>query len=69
MIVTLTPNPSLDKTVTVAELIPGGVNRIGGRTVEPAGKGVNINELIGPAEDPLSGHDAAWGIRAKLAKV
>lgn len=32
-----------------------------------AGKGININELIGPVEDPSSGHDAAWGIRAKLA--
>ena len=34
-----------------------------------ADKGVNINELIGPVEDPSSGHDAAWGIRAKLAKA
>jgi anaerobic selenocysteine-containing dehydrogenase len=34
-----------------------------------AGKGVNVNELIGPVEDPSSGYDAAWGIRAKLAKA
>ena len=34
-----------------------------------AGKGVNFNELIGPVEDPSSGHDAAWGIRATLAKA
>jgi anaerobic selenocysteine-containing dehydrogenase len=34
-----------------------------------AGKGVNFNELIGPVEDPSSGLDAAWGIRAKLAKA
>jgi anaerobic selenocysteine-containing dehydrogenase len=34
-----------------------------------AGKGVNINTLIGPVEDPSSGHDAAWGIRAKLSKA
>ncbi len=33
------------------------------------GKGVNFNQLIGPVEDPASGHDAAWGIRARLAKV
>lgn len=32
-----------------------------------ADKGVNINTLIGPVEDPSSGHDAAWGIRAKLS--
>ena len=34
-----------------------------------AGKGVNINQLIGPVEDPASGLDAAWGIRAKLVKA
>lgn len=34
-----------------------------------AGKGININELIGAVEDPASGHNAAWGIRAKLAKA
>ncbi|MBU4389014.1 MAG: molybdopterin-dependent oxidoreductase, partial [Proteobacteria bacterium] len=34
-----------------------------------AGKGCNFNELIGPAEDPVSGLDAAWGIRARLTKV
>ena len=34
-----------------------------------AGKGCNFNELIGPVEDPVSGLDAAWGIRAKLTKV
>jgi anaerobic selenocysteine-containing dehydrogenase len=34
-----------------------------------AGKGVNFNELIGPVEDQVSGLDAAWGIRAKLAKA
>jgi menaquinone reductase, molybdopterin-binding-like subunit len=34
-----------------------------------AGKGVNFNDLIGPVEDPVSGLDAAWGIRAKLAKA
>jgi anaerobic selenocysteine-containing dehydrogenase len=34
-----------------------------------AGKGINFNELIGPVEDPVSGLDAAWGIRVKLAKV
>ena len=34
-----------------------------------ADKGVNVNALIGPVEDPSSGHDAAWGIRANLAKA
>jgi anaerobic selenocysteine-containing dehydrogenase len=34
-----------------------------------AGKGLNVNDLIGPIEDSASGHDAVWGIRAKLSKV
>ena len=34
-----------------------------------AGKGVNVNRLIGPMEDPASGLDAAWGIRARLTKA
>ncbi|MFH1980484.1 MAG: menaquinone reductase molybdopterin-binding-like subunit QrcB [Pseudomonadota bacterium] len=32
-----------------------------------AGKGQNFNDLIGPVEDPSSGLDAAWGIRAQLS--
>ncbi|OQW96799.1 MAG: hypothetical protein BWK74_07705 [Desulfobacteraceae bacterium A6] len=34
-----------------------------------AGKGINVNELIGTVEDPASGLDAAWGIRANLIKA
>ena len=32
-----------------------------------AAKGVNVNQLIGPVDDPASGLDAAWGIKARLA--
>jgi hypothetical protein len=34
-----------------------------------AGKGANYNALVGPVEDPASGLDAAWGIRASLRKA
>jgi menaquinone reductase, molybdopterin-binding-like subunit len=34
-----------------------------------AGRGVNYNQLSSPIEDPASGHNAAWGIRAKLSKA
>jgi anaerobic selenocysteine-containing dehydrogenase len=34
-----------------------------------AGKGINFNTLIGTVEDPDSGMDVAWGIKAKLSKV
>ena len=33
------------------------------------GKGINYNTLSKPVEDPATGRDAAWGIRAKLAKI
>jgi anaerobic selenocysteine-containing dehydrogenase len=34
-----------------------------------ADKGININRLIAPRPDPVSGLDAAWSIRAKLARA
>jgi anaerobic selenocysteine-containing dehydrogenase len=34
-----------------------------------AGKGVNYNALAKTAEDPATGFDAAWGVRAKLSKA
>ncbi len=34
-----------------------------------ADKGINVNQLIGPVNDPVSGLDTAWGIRAKLSKA
>ncbi len=43
-----------------------------GRTTDDrflAGRGVNYNQLSSPVEDPASGHNAAWGIRAKLSKA
>lgn len=43
MIVTLTANPSLDRTVTLpGELIPGGVHRIVSDRTGPGGKGINV---------------------------
>ncbi len=33
------------------------------------GKGVNANDLLAAASDPVSGLDAAWGIRASLTKA
>lgn len=34
-----------------------------------AGKGVNVNRLMSPVEDPGTGFEAAWGVRAKLTKA
>ena len=34
-----------------------------------AGKGINVNNLMASVNDPISGFEAAWGIRAKLSKA
>jgi anaerobic selenocysteine-containing dehydrogenase len=47
--------------------IPRGLGHTGDNKFL-AGKGLNYNALCAPVEDPASGLDAAWGIRAKLAK-
>lgn len=46
MIVTVTPNPSLDRTLDLPDLVVGGVNRAAGRHVEPSGKGVNVTRAL-----------------------
>lgn len=47
MIVTLTPNPSLDRTAQVEGVVTrGGVHRLGAITSEPGGKGVNVARAI-----------------------
>jgi 1-phosphofructokinase len=66
MIVTVTPNPSIDRTVTLsAPLTRGAVHRVTSATTEPGGKGVNVARALtlagleaiavlpAPATDPL----------------
>jgi 1-phosphofructokinase len=46
MIVTLTPNPSLDRTVEIDALVRGSVTRVRATRLEPAGKGVNVSRAL-----------------------
>ena len=46
MIVTLTLNPSLDRTVDVESLERGAVVRTSEPTLEPGGKGVNVTRAL-----------------------
>lgn len=46
MIVTLTPNPSLDRTLEVARLERGDVLRTSSPTLEAGGKGVNVTRAL-----------------------
>ena len=42
MITCVSLNPSIDRTLTVPRLVPGGLNRIATQTDAAAGKGVNV---------------------------
>jgi len=46
-----------------------GVGHVMDENPYVGGKGVNVNELLGPVMDAISGLDAAWGIRAKISRV
>jgi 1-phosphofructokinase len=46
VIVTLTPNPSVDRTVEVATLVRGAVLRARSSHVDPGGKGVNVARAL-----------------------
>lgn len=65
MIVTLTPNPSIDRTITVDHLLPGEVNRARSVRIDPGGKGVNVSRALQAnghetlAVLPLGGPDGA----------
>jgi 1-phosphofructokinase len=54
MIITVTPNPSIDRTVTLTgPLTRGAVHRVSSVTSEPGGKGVNVARAL-----TLAGLDA-----------
>ena len=46
MIITITTNPSIDRTVAVGDLVLGGVNRGDLSAIDPGGKGVNVSRAL-----------------------
>jgi 1-phosphofructokinase family hexose kinase len=46
MIITLTPNPTVDHTVFVDRLEVGHVNRFIDSQLDPAGKGINVTRMV-----------------------
>jgi 1-phosphofructokinase len=46
VIITLTPNPSIDRTLEISSLIPGSVHRATAEHEEPSGKGVNVSRAL-----------------------
>lgn len=45
-VVTVALNPSIDKTVTVKEFVPYGLNRVEHSQVDPGGKGINVARVL-----------------------
>jgi 1-phosphofructokinase len=65
MIVTVTPNPSVDWTLEIPSLTRGVVHRASGQYQEPSGKGVNVtraltnNDIPSVAVLPIGGAEGA----------
>ncbi|MCL5959119.1 MAG: 1-phosphofructokinase [Chloroflexi bacterium] len=46
MIITVTLNPAVDKTVELDELVPGETNRVSGVRTDPGGKGIDVSRVL-----------------------
>jgi 1-phosphofructokinase len=46
VIITVTPNPAIDRTLDVSDLSLGEIHRSATRHVEPSGKGVNVTRAL-----------------------
>jgi 1-phosphofructokinase len=66
MIVTVTPNPSVDRTYRLAELRPGRLNRAQTVTAEASGKGVNVSRVLARLGHPTRMVVTAGGPEGRL---
>lgn len=46
MIITVTMNPAIDKTVDLGHLVQGGLNRVRNVIIDAGGKGINVSKTI-----------------------
>lgn len=57
MIITVTMNPAIDRTVTIDKLCRGGLNRVKASACDAGGKGINVSTVI----KALGGESLAMG--------
>jgi 1-phosphofructokinase len=83
MIVTVTPNPSLDITLRLDRFIHRGINRVHSSLREPSGKGLNVSlalhavgadtiavlPLGGPAGRELAELAEAYGVQVRIIPI
>ena len=69
MIVTLTPNPSVDRTVSITDLQRGEVQRATASRIDPGGKGVNISRALTAHKAPTLAVLPAGGQQGRLLAV
>lgn len=62
MIITVTLNPAIDKTVTVGKLCPGELNKVCSSREDAGGKGINVSKTI----KSLGGKSIATGFLGGL---
>ena len=72
MIITVTMNPSIDKTLYVNKFKQGSTNRVVDSTLTPGGKGINVSIVLKQAGEPniavtLFGGSNGIAIAGKLA--
>ncbi len=61
MIVTVTPNPGLDRTIEVGRLRRSQLHRVRRATVEPGGKGINVALVLAAHGTPAQAVFPAGG--------
>lgn len=58
MIITVTMNPAIDKTVDLEHMVQGGLNRVSNMIMDAGGKGINVSKTI----KELGGESIATGL-------